>query len=93
MRILIINSYYYPNMIGGTEHSLKLLAEGLTAIGHDVCIYSIDNLESDELIYENINEVNIFRGLAGLYDMKAKMRITKSIFKLWRNKIIEINNR
>lgn len=93
MRILIINSYYYPNMIGGTEHSLKLLAEGLTAIGHDVCIYSIDNLESDELIYENINEVNIFRGLAGLYDMKAKMRITKSRFKLWRNKIIEINNR
>ena len=41
MRILFVNTYYYPNMFGGAEHSVKLLAEGLGA--HNECaVFSAD---------------------------------------------------
>ena len=36
MKILILNNYYYPNMEGGAEYSVKLLAEALVKIGIDV---------------------------------------------------------
>ena len=29
MRVLIVNTFYYPNMQGGAEQSVKLLAENL----------------------------------------------------------------
>lgn len=43
MRILIVNTFYYPNMQGGAEQSVKLLAEGLVKRGHQVGIYSVDS--------------------------------------------------
>lgn len=36
MRILIIASFYFPELTGGAEHSLKVLAEGLVSKGHEV---------------------------------------------------------
>lgn len=38
MRILLVNTYYYPDMIGGTEVFLKMLAEELAEEGHEVRI-------------------------------------------------------
>lgn len=93
MKIFIINTYYYPNMVGGTEHSVKLLAEGLVSVGHEVCVYSIDNLTSSEIISENINGVKVYRGCAGLYDIKVKMRLKHNKVKLLLNKLVELNNR
>lgn len=58
MRILLVNTYYYPNMIGGTEQSVKLLAEGLVNNGHEVFVLTGDK-ESKE--HENINGVNVIR--------------------------------
>lgn len=59
MRVLIINNYYYPNLIGGAEHSVKLLAEGLSDTGVDVTIYSRDGeTRFDQKI---INGVKVFR--------------------------------
>lgn len=58
MRILIVNTYYYPNMIGGTEQSVKLLAEGLAKIGHKVYVLTGDKDKKEE---EVINSVNIIR--------------------------------
>lgn len=58
MKILIVNTYYYPNMIGGTEQSVKLLAEGLAKIGHEVYVLTGDKDKKEE---EVINSVNIIR--------------------------------
>lgn len=35
MRVLIVNTFYYPNMQGGAEQSVKLLAENLLRHGND----------------------------------------------------------
>ena len=38
MRILIINTYYYPAFVGGAEISVKLLAEGMVKAGNSVFV-------------------------------------------------------
>jgi glycosyltransferase involved in cell wall biosynthesis len=38
MRILIINTYYYPAFVGGAEISVKLLAEGMVKSGNSVFV-------------------------------------------------------
>ena len=58
VRILIVTTYYYPNMLGGTEHSVKLLAEELAKKGHDVYVVSSDY---KGIKYENLNGVNVVR--------------------------------
>lgn len=93
MNILIINTYYYPNLVGGCEHSVKLLAEGLASNGNNVSVYCIDNLKSNKMYNENINGVNIYRGTGGLYDIKAKMRLKKAPLNILLNKFIELNNK
>lgn len=60
MKILFVNMFYYPTMIGGTEHSLKLLAEELTDRGHRVSVATYDGKESG-LSQECINGVFIYR--------------------------------
>lgn len=61
MRILINNPFYYPNMKGGAEQSVKLLAEGLVKNGHTVAIYCVDS-KSDEMKLEEYNGVTVYRG-------------------------------
>lgn len=48
MKILIVNAFYYPNMIGGTEQSIKLLSEGLVKRGHEVFILTGDSSKISE---------------------------------------------
>ncbi len=43
MRILFINSLYYPNQIGGAEVSLQIMAEELVSRGNEVYVLSLDN--------------------------------------------------
>ncbi|MGK0663328.1 glycosyltransferase family 4 protein [Serratia marcescens] len=59
MRVLIVNTLYYPYKIGGAEVSVQLLAEELTRKGHQVrvvCLHhkkekKIDVINSVEVIY------------------------------------------
>lgn len=62
MNILIINSFYYPDMVGGAEHSVKILAEGLKKSGHNVAILC-ENMKANsaECSIEEINGVLIYR--------------------------------
>ncbi|EFG3590648.1 glycosyltransferase family 4 protein, partial [Escherichia coli] len=46
MKILIVNTFFYPNEIGGAEFSCKVLAEALAERGHDVSVLSTTNGES-----------------------------------------------
>lgn len=57
MKIMFINTYYYPDIIGGAEISIKKLAEGLAGIGHDVSVLTTGMEETDEII----NNVKIRR--------------------------------
>ena len=57
MRILIVNSYYYPEIEGGAEYSVKMLAETLVKNGHMVSVICT----SEENIHENIKGVDIYR--------------------------------
>lgn len=58
MRVLIATTYYYPNMLGGTEQSVKFLAEGLVRKGHEVYVVSADYKGTKR---ETINGVNVIR--------------------------------
>lgn len=69
MRVLLVNTWYYPNMKGGAEQSTKLLAENLAKNGHDVAIYCIDSevKNNNGIFREIINGVTVFRGNGGDY--------------------------
>ena len=60
MKILFINLFYYPNMVGGTEHSLQLLAENLFKHGHEITIISFDGYkyQSDQINGVNVHRIN-----------------------------------
>lgn len=92
MKILIVNTYYYPNMIGGTENSVKILAENLQRKGNEVAIYSADS-DSNMLEVDTLNKVKIYRGNVGNYDLIAKMNKSENRITKVRNKLIELNNR
>ncbi|MCC8195503.1 MAG: glycosyltransferase family 4 protein [Ruminococcus sp.] len=68
MKILIINPYYFPNMQGGTEQVVKLLAEEYVRVGHDVAVLTGDS-PKDKLQKDNVNGVIIYRGVKGKFVM------------------------
>ena len=43
MKILIFNTLYYPNQLGGAEKSVQLLAEGLVQSNYDVVVVCTSN--------------------------------------------------
>lgn len=57
MRILIVNTYYYPEIVGGAEYSVKKLAEELKAQGNDVFVLCT----GDQNYAEFIDGVKIIR--------------------------------
>lgn len=68
MRVLIVNIYYYPNNVGGTESVVQMLAEGLVKSGASVAVFTGDG--NQERIYkEEINGVRVYRGVKGKYVM------------------------
>lgn len=62
MKILIANNYYYPNMEGGAEFSVQLLAENLVKAGHDVSVLTMDGGENLQISNPDIiHGVKIYR--------------------------------
>lgn len=68
MRILIVSTFYYPNMKGGAEQSIKLLAENLVKRGHEVGAFCID-LNGDPIEGEQYHGVKVFRHTAGNFNL------------------------
>ncbi|MBD3257705.1 glycosyltransferase [candidate division GN15 bacterium] len=56
MKILFVNSLYYPNVVGGAERSLQLLAESLAAAGEEIVVLSTD----DETHSGMVNGVRVY---------------------------------
>lgn len=77
MRILLVNSWYYPNMHGGAEQSTKLLAENLSKMGETVAV-----LSGDGSIEEDGN-------VQGIYIYRAKTLLTSKPQFLFQKVIIK----
>lgn len=90
MRILVINTWYYPNLQGGAEHSVKILAENLQK-NNTVGVFCIDN-KNNGLKKELINEVTIYRSDGGKYDLYGAYFSERSITKKLYDKYHEIFN-
>lgn len=92
MRVLILNTYYYPNMIGGTENSVKLLAERLVKEGHSVAVMTVDG-SSKAKNKEIINGVYVFRYKehwykpADLFSLSTLDRIINRYYDLFNTEI------
>lgn len=55
MKVMIINTLYYPYKVGGAEVSVRLLAEGLVNLGDQVTVLSLNNKGSKEdAIYSGV---------------------------------------
>ncbi|HCC6428424.1 TPA: group 1 glycosyl transferase, partial [Klebsiella pneumoniae] len=60
MKIIIVNSLYYPYKFGGAEVSVQLLAEGLVARGITVKVITLNNKKEIERFNHNGVEVVSF---------------------------------
>jgi glycosyltransferase involved in cell wall biosynthesis len=84
LKILLVNSYYYPQIIGGAEISTQKLAEGLVRYGHEVMVLCTG--ENEQSIINGVL-VKRFRVRSVCQPLDKKNYITKVI-----NKILEIFN-
>ena len=58
MRILLVNHHYRPNITGGSEISVMLLAEGLAALGHSISVMTIQPVGPADT--KTINGVTVY---------------------------------
>lgn len=84
MKIIIINTLYYPERVGGAEISVQLLAEGLVAQGHLVRVLC---LSKDKARREsNLNGVSIvylpLRNIYWPFENSQKSRVKKIFWHL-----------
>lgn len=95
MRILIVNTYYYPEIVGGAEYSVKKLAEKLTKEGHDVRVLCTGKEYVKEII-DNVEVVRFKDGVVVKVDEAHKanafVKLHRWIQELWclaNKKILE----
>lgn len=78
MRILFVNTFYYPNMQGGAEQSVKLLAEGMARRGHEVAVFCVDSRNGQQTI-DSINGVKVYRCSTDKFDLYKFSYLKQSI--------------
>lgn len=80
MKVLLINTFYYPKFVGGAEVSVQLLAEGLQNQGHSVYVITLgekDEIKSwNGIIVIRFKERNIF----SYYKNEKRNSIQKAIW-------------
>jgi len=86
MKIMIVNTLYYPNRVGGAERSVQQLAESLTELGHETLVLStgngddhIDHISGVKVYY--LNHRNLYWGM----DSKKRTTMQKLV---WHSKDI-----
>lgn len=82
MKILVINSLYYPNIIGGAELSVQLLAESLVKLGFEPVVVSVSDKEYEDIV----NGVKVYyikhSNLYWLPESKTKKRIVRMFWHI-----------
>ena len=59
LKIVLINTLYSPNFVGGAERSVQMLAEMLVKLGHSVSVISLQETNST-LSFNTINGVKAY---------------------------------
>jgi len=90
MRVLFVNTYYYPNMFGGAEHSVKLLASNFSK-KYPCAIFSVD-ASTKGLQKETIDGVEIFRSGSSFFDFKARFTKNESLHCKIKNRLSDLYN-
>lgn len=69
MKIVFVNSFYFPDEVGGAERSVRFLAESLVSEGHEVTVVCTGKATQRELIngvvVERVSIPNIYFPLDG----------------------------
>ncbi|RZT01901.1 Glycosyltransferase involved in cell wall bisynthesis [Duganella sp. CF402] len=55
MKIALLNSYYYPEERGGAERSVRILAEGLVGLGHEVTVLALGDAAAAPQSHNGVN--------------------------------------
>ena len=86
MKIMLVNTYYYPEIVGGAEYSVKKLAEGLRLAGHEVVVLCT----GDRNVREKIDGIDVIRFKSSvptraIYSEKASSasKIIRRIKDIW----------
>lgn len=91
MNILIVNTFFYPDLVGGTEHSINILSKQLARRGHNVAVYCFNTREK-KFVKEKIGGIVVYRGQGGAFNIQFKLNEELNRRRKIRNKLIEINN-
>ena len=82
MKLMIVNAFYFPDIIGGAEISVQKLAEGLTENGIEVVI--LCNGEKDSI--EVINGIKIirkkFNNIFSFFQYRKSKGLKKILYKV-----------
>jgi len=82
MKILMINTLYYPNVFGGAERSVQVLAESLVQAGHDVSVISINPTGYN--YNREVKGVKVFYvALKNLYWPSSRRGVSKYLKPVW----------
>lgn len=92
MKILVVNTFYYPNVVGGAENVVQLLAENLYKNNNEVAVYCIDSF-SNKMLIQQINGVKVYRGTGGKFNTKLRYTKEGKVLDKVKNKFIELNNK
>ncbi len=90
MRILFVNTYYYPNMFGGAEKSVKLLATFFSK-KYPCAVFSAD-ASIKGLKKENIDGVVIYRSGSSCFNFMARFTKSESRFCKVKNRLADLYN-
>lgn len=82
MKILIFNTLYHPNVMGGAEKSVQLLAENLAKEGHQTVVVSTERNVRDRVEWINGVKVYYLRP-RNLYWSKDSSKRSKLLKPIW----------
>lgn len=89
MKIMMLNTLYTPNIIGGAEIIFQEQAEGFAKLGYEVTV--VTTTGGNKLIWETVNGIKVCRiPLANVYWHYEKDKATAIKHKLWH--IFDIYN-
>lgn len=95
MRIMVINTYYFPEIVGGAEYSVKKLSEKLVQEGHTVRVLCTGKENSKEII-DGVEVVRIKDGVvvktADASNANVFVKLHRWLQELWcvaNKKILE----
>lgn len=80
MKICFVNSFYFPDRVGGAEESVKILAESLVLSGHHVAVITTGDRDSIDIV----SGVRVYRvAIRNLYGLRYHGKTQKYFNFLW----------